>query len=155
VECDAARVFARWDRGLRHSPGADTISASRCGARGTRRAKRERSTPHVACPWARWPARPTVCARATAACSNCQAVFGGRLSFARSAAFSASKVASRLLNSSIRASNIAITASFSALANEDESGGGIIHIWSHIRAPDATAFTLFASICRTGPYRGA
>jgi hypothetical protein len=78
-------------------------------------------------------------------------VLGGRLSFARSAAFSASKTASRVLNSSIRANNVAISASFSALDSADESNGGVTHILTHIRTPDATAFTIIESICRTNP----
>src|ERR1700693_3081670 len=77
--------------------------------------------------------------------------FGGRLSFPRSAAFSASRAASRLLNSSIRASNVAISASFSALVRAGESKGGITHTLTHIRPPDATAFTIIESICRTKP----
>jgi hypothetical protein len=43
-------------------------------------------------------------------------VFGGRFSLSRSAAFSSSKAKSRLLNSSIRASNVTISASFTQLA---------------------------------------
>src|ERR1700693_4584118 len=78
-------------------------------------------------------------------------VFGGRLSFPRSAAFSASRAASSLLNSSIRASNVAISASFSALVRAGESKGGITHTLTHIRPPDATAFTIIESICRTKP----
>ena len=73
------------------------------------------------------------------------------LSFARSAAFSASRAASRLLNSSIRASNVAISASFSALDNTEESNGGATHTLTHIRPPDATAFTIIESICRINP----
>jgi hypothetical protein len=65
-------------------------------------------------------------------------VFGGRLSLARSATFSSSSTAGRLFNSSIRASNVAITASFSALDKEDESGGGATHTLTHIRPPAAT-----------------
>jgi hypothetical protein len=63
------------------------------------------------------------------------------LSFSRSAAFSASTAASRLLNPSICANNRAISASYSALDSADESKGGV--------TPDATAFTLIESICRT------
>src|SRR5215217_3848426 len=59
-------------------------------------------------------------------------VFGGSFSFARSAAFSFSSAASRLLNSSIRASNVAISASFSALDIAEESDGGVIHRLTHI-----------------------
>jgi hypothetical protein len=73
-------------------------------------------------------------------------VFGGRSSFSRNAAFSASKTASRLLNSSIRANNVAITASFSALDKEEESGGGITHMLAHICPPDATDFAPIESI---------
>jgi len=76
-------------------------------------------------------------------------VFGGRLSLSRSAAFSASTAASRLLNPSIRANNRAISASFSALDSADESKGGVTHMLTHIRPPEATAFTLIESICRT------
>jgi hypothetical protein len=76
-------------------------------------------------------------------------VFGGRLSFSRSAAFSASTAASCLLNSSIRANNRAISASFSALDSADESKGGVTHMLTYIRPPEATAVTLIESICRT------
>jgi len=73
-------------------------------------------------------------------------VFGGRLSLARSAAFSSSTAASRLLNSSIRANSATISASFSALDKEEESGGGVTHTLTHIRPSDATAFTAIESI---------
>jgi hypothetical protein len=73
-------------------------------------------------------------------------VFGGRSSFARSAAFSASRAVSRLLNSSIRTNNVAISASFSALDKEEESGGGTTHTLTHIRPSGATAFKLTESI---------
>jgi len=77
-------------------------------------------------------------------------VFGGRLSFARSAAFSASKVPSRLLNSSIRVNKVAISASLSALDSNEESNGGVTRRLTHIRSPNATAFTPIESICHTG-----
>jgi len=83
-------------------------------------------------------------------------VFGGksslarRLAFsARSAAFCASNTVSRLLSSSIRASNDAINASFSALDRQEESGGGVTHTLTHILPPDAIAFRPIESICRT------
>jgi len=82
-------------------------------------------------------------------------VFGGRSSFSRSAAFSASTVASRWLksstrpnNSSTHANNDAISASFSALDNAEESRGGLTHTLTHIRALDATPITRNESICR-------
>ena len=65
-------------------------------------------------------------------------VFGGSFCFARSAAFSSSNAARRLLNSSIRANNVAIRASFSALDNEEESSGGVIHRLTHAASPDAS-----------------
>jgi len=77
-------------------------------------------------------------------------VFGGSFSFSRSAAFSSSKATSRLLNSSIRATSVAISASFSALDNEEESNGAVTHTLTHIARRSATASILFESICRTG-----
>jgi len=65
-------------------------------------------------------------------------VFDGSFCFARSAAFSSSNAARRLLNSSIRANNVAISASFSALDNEEESSGGVIHRLTHAASPDAS-----------------
>jgi hypothetical protein len=83
-------------------------------------------------------------------------VFGGKSSLARrlafsapSAAFCASNTVSRLLNSSIRASNDAISASFSALDRQEESGGAVTHTLTHILPPDAIAFMPIESICRT------
>ena len=67
-------------------------------------------------------------------------VFGGSFSFARSSAFSFSSASSRLLNSSIRASNVAISASFSALDNEEESNGKVIHRLTHIPSLAARGF---------------
>jgi hypothetical protein len=65
---------------------------------------------------------------------------------ARSAAFSSSRAASRLLNSSIRANSVTISASFSALGKEEESGRGVTHTLTHIHPSDATAFTAIESI---------
>jgi hypothetical protein len=83
-------------------------------------------------------------------------VFGGKSSLARRLAFSArsatfcsSNTVSRLLNSSIRASNDAISASFSALDRQEESGGGVTHTLTHIIPADATTFMPIESICRT------
>jgi len=64
-------------------------------------------------------------------------VFGGSFSFSRSAAFSSSSTSSRLLNSSIRTHNVAISASLSALEDDAESGGGVIHRLTHVPSPEA------------------
>src|SRR5260370_27654115 len=72
-------------------------------------------------------------------------VYGGSFSFSRSAAFSSSKATSRLLNSSIRASSVAISASFSALDNEEESNGAVTHTLTHIARRNASASILFRS----------
>jgi hypothetical protein len=51
-------------------------------------------------------------------------------------------------------SNVAISASFSALDIEKESGGAITHTLTHIRPRHAIAFTVVESICRTCADRG-
>jgi len=73
-------------------------------------------------------------------------VFGGRIGFSRSATFSSSKAASRQLKSSIRASNLAISPSFSALDSAEESNGCVIHTLTHNARRDAPASIIFESI---------
>jgi hypothetical protein len=57
------------------------------------------------------------------------------------------RATSRLLNSAIRASCVAISASFSPLDNEEESNGAVTHTLTHIARRNANA--LFESSCRT------
>src|SRR6516225_989997 len=89
--------------------------------------------------------------------------FGGRLSFARSsafsarsaafsarnAAFSASKISNRAVRSFKRSNNARISASFPALSRRAKSGGRVIHRLTHVRSRKAKLFLITESICRT------
>src|SRR6516165_798436 len=89
--------------------------------------------------------------------------FGGRLSLARSsafsarsaafsarnAAFSASKISNRAVRSFRRSNNARISASFPALSRRAKSGGRVIHRLTHVRGRKARLFLITESICRT------
>src|SRR6516165_11440295 len=82
--------------------------------------------------------------------------FGGRLSLARSsafsarsAAFSASKISNRAVKSFRRSNNARISASFPALSRRAKSGGRVIHRLTHVRSRKAKLFLITESICRT------
>src|SRR6516162_162333 len=82
--------------------------------------------------------------------------FGGRLSLARSsafsarsAAFSASKISNRAVKSFRRSNNARISASFPALSRRAKSGGRVIHRLTHVRSRKARLFLIIESICRT------
>src|SRR6516162_8394457 len=82
--------------------------------------------------------------------------FGGRLSLARSsafsarsAAFSASKISNRAVKSFRRSNNARISASVPALSRRAKSGGRVIHRLTHVRSRKARLFLIIESICRT------
>src|SRR6516165_28455 len=82
--------------------------------------------------------------------------FGGRLSLARSsafsarsAAFSASKISNRAVKSFRRSNNARISASFPALSRRAKSGGRVIHRLTHVPSRKARLFLIMESICRT------
>ena len=76
-------------------------------------------------------------------------VFGGRLSFSRSVAFSAFSVAFSAPKSPQRASNCAINASFSLALSKLKSDGEFIPLSIQIRRRPATPFRTCDSIRRT------
>ena len=76
-------------------------------------------------------------------------VFGGRLSFSRSVAFSAFSVAFSRSKAPKRASNCAINASFSLALSKLKSDGEFIPLSIQIRRRPATPFRTCDSIRRT------